>query len=96
MVRYTYRVHWSKQVEKSLSKIPRYIRDKFHVWVFLIESQGLEEVRKRSGFHDEPLKGKRVKQFSIRLSKSYRAIYELSQEGNVKVIDIKEVLKHDY
>lgn len=54
-----YRVSWSKKVDKTLRKVPSYIRDKFHLWVFLVESQGLEEVRRRPGFHDEPLVGQR-------------------------------------
>ena len=44
-------------------------------WVNDVESAGLSEVRKVLGYHDEPLKGNRVGQRSIRLSKSYRAIY---------------------
>jgi hypothetical protein len=34
-------------------------------------------VRKVPGFHDEPLSGKRFGQRSLRLSKSYRAFYEI-------------------
>jgi proteic killer suppression protein len=55
----------------------------------------LEEVRKAPGYHDEPLKGDRLGQRSIRLSRSYRAIYEI-KSSNVEFVSIKEVSKHDY
>ncbi|STY25350.1 Plasmid maintenance system killer protein [Legionella taurinensis] len=54
------------------------------------------EVRKIPGFHDEPLKGNRVGQRSIRLSRAYRAIYELGQQGKMEIVEIVEVNKHDY
>lgn len=91
-----YKVSWSEKVDKTLRKIPRYIRDKFHLWVFLVESQGLEEVRRRLGFHDEPLVGQRRGQRSIRLSRAYRAIYELTEGGRLRIIEVKEISKHEY
>lgn len=60
-----------------------------------IELQGLEEVRKVPGYHDEPLKGKRAGQRSIRLNRSYRAIYEIKEE-QVEFVSVREVGKHDY
>ena len=48
------------------------------------------------GYHDEPLKGMRAGQRSIRLSKSYRAIYELKRERECSCVSIEEVHKHDY
>ncbi|MDH4468796.1 MAG: hypothetical protein QE271_12125 [Bacteriovoracaceae bacterium] len=53
-------------------------------------------MRKIPGFHDEPLKGNRIGQRSIRLSKSYRAIYEERSKGTFNIIDVVEVNKHDY
>ncbi len=44
---------------------------------------GLSEVRKVPGYHDEPLKGQRKGQRSIRLSRSYRAIYVIEEEKNM-------------
>ncbi|MGH1469309.1 MAG: hypothetical protein ACRBBP_10615 [Bdellovibrionales bacterium] len=43
-------------------------------WVEAVELKGLRQIRRLSGFHDEPLKGKRKGQRSIRLNKAYRAI----------------------
>jgi proteic killer suppression protein len=47
------------------------------------------------GYHDEPLKGARAGQRSIRLSRAYRAIYEV-KGGTAKFVSIEEVSKHDY
>jgi len=53
-------------------------------------------VRKISGYHDEPLHGNRIGQRSIRLNKSYRAIYTELDSGEIHFIEIVEVNKHDY
>ena len=84
----------TKQFEKELQKVPDFIQKKFILWVFLVESQGLKEVRKHKGYHDEPLNGKRKGQRSIRLSKGYRAIYrEVSKTIEILMMEIN---KHDY
>jgi plasmid maintenance system killer protein len=59
------------------------------------EHDGLEEVRRAPGYHDEPLKGDRAGQRSIRLSRSYRAIYEIKREI-VTFASVEEVSTHDY
>ncbi len=53
-------------------------------------------VRKVPGFHDEPLRGKRQGQRSIRLNKAYRAIYVVDSSGNTHIAEILEVNKHEY
>lgn len=63
-----YDVIISKDASKDLRKVPRPILDKLQSWIEAIELEGLREVRKLSGFHDEPLKGKRKGQRSIRLN----------------------------
>lgn len=47
------------------------------------------------GYHDEPLKGRRAGQRSIRLSRAYRAIYEIRVD-DVTFVSVEEVNKHDY
>jgi proteic killer suppression protein len=61
-----------------------------------IELLGAREVRKRPGFHDEPLHGDRKGQRSIRLNKAYRAIYIETQNGEIELVEILEVSKHEY
>ncbi len=62
-------------VVKTLRKIPDYVVDKLNASVRSVEKQGIREVRKIPGYHDEPLRGDRKAQRSIRLTKAYRAIY---------------------
>jgi len=91
-----YDVRISRRAQKQLRKVPRYIVDKLESWVDAVELDGLEKVRKLTGYHDEPLSGNRKGQRSIRLSKAYRAIYIIDVDGTVEFISIEEVSKHDY
>lgn len=86
----------SRRAIRDLEKVPRHIEFKLLSWVEAVESEGLENVRKISGYHDEPLKGSRVGQRSIRLSRSYRAIYETKSEGPPRILEVQEVNKHEY
>ncbi len=86
----------TKQAKKDLTKVPLPIVRKLLAWVDSIENIGLSEVKKVPGYHDEPLKGNRAGQRSIRLSKSYRAIYVIDQEGKIEILKVLEVNKHDY
>lgn len=93
-----YQVYMSKSAEKGLEKVPQYIAIKLQAWVLDVEERGLEEVRKISGYHDEPLKGKRTGERSIRLSRAFRAIYVVDEKKWISIvkITIQEVNKHEY
>jgi proteic killer suppression protein len=86
----------TKQVQKQLNLIPDHIYEKYLYWRNLLEKYGLLETRKFRGFHDEPLKGKRRGQRSVRLSLGYRAIYKEVDRDKFEVIEIIEVNKHEY
>jgi len=90
------KVTWGKPVEKQLDRIPDVIARKFRLWVALVEESGIREVRKCKGFHDEPLKGQRQRQRSVRLNRAYRAIYVEHETGEVEMIEVLEVNKHEY
>lgn len=83
-------------VIKSIRKLPDFVIDKLNAWVRSVESYGIREVRKVSGYHDEPLKGQRKGQRSIRLTKAYRAIYSEYRDGELEIILVEEVNKHEY
>lgn len=85
----------SKNALKNLSSIPDYVQIKFASWIESIRENGIEITRKVPGYHDEPLKGERAGQRSIRLNRSYRAIY-IIKEGVIHFIEVIEVNKHDY
>ncbi len=83
-------------VVKSLRRLPYYVVDKLNAWVRSVEHYGLRETRKIPSYHDEPLKGTRSGQRSIRLTKAYRAIYTEHENGEIVIILVQEVHKHDY
>jgi len=91
-----FKVVLTKQAERHLLKVPLHIVRKFQGWVNDVECSGLSETRKIPGYHDEPLKGKRAGQRSVRLSKAYRAIYAIDQQGKIEILKVLEVNKHDY
>jgi proteic killer suppression protein len=93
-------VEISRRAERDLRHVPKHVVMKLMGWVSAVEDQGLEEIRKIPGYHDEPLHGDREGQRSIRLSRSYRAIYSIRprSDGSVSVefAHIEEVNKHEY
>ena len=92
-------VRLGRRAQKDLEKVPRHVAVKLGAWVADVEVRGLEAVRKVPGYHDEPLKGKRAGQRSIRLSRAYRAIYVIEkviEKDEVETVSIEEVSKHDY
>lgn len=88
------RVSKSRSFEKQLRRLPEFIQKKTIFWVFLVESSGIWEVMKSPGFHDEPLKGNRKGQRSVRLNKAYRLLYTIIVDR--VHIELIEVHKHDY
>ncbi len=86
----------TKKALKELKRTPVHIQQKFTFWVNAVNKIGLEETRKSSGWHDEPLVGDRKGQRSIRLNKQWRAIYILKESGQVEFIEVREVTPHEY
>ena len=89
----------SKAVQKALKKRPAYVVVKLLGWVDLVENEGLENARRIPGYHDGPLWGQREGQRSIRLSRSWRAIYVVVKakgEEKESFVEVTEVNKHDY
>ncbi len=89
-------VIFTKFARKQISKCPQQVKEKIADWLFSIEHDGLEETRKRSGFHDEPLHGKRQNQRSIRLNRQWRLIYQEDKDAGHVFIIVLEVNPHDY
>ncbi len=82
--------------QKQASKAPVQVQNSLAVWVRRVKEVGLEEVRKIPGYHDEPLKGERKGQRSIRLNRSWRAFYVILKDGTAKCVSVFEVNKHEY
>jgi len=90
------RVTLSRAAEKDVLRVPHHVVLKLNGWIRLVETRGLQEARKIPGSHDEPLKGPRHGQRSIRLSRAYRAVYVVSSSGDLVLVTIEEVMKHEY
>ena len=86
----------TKRAQKDLRKVPKHVAQKLRRWVKDVIQFGLEKVREVPGYHDEPLRGKRHGQRSIRLTKSYRAIYVTHRTGELQLVSVEEVSKHEY
>jgi len=84
----------NKKAQKQIKKFPDHIVRKLQKWIIDVEIFGIEEIRGVPGYHDEPLRGNRVGQRSIRLSKAYRAFYV--EHDDTIIIEVIEVNKHDY
>ena len=94
----TIKIRVTEFAAKQMERLPISILKQVRLWIAAVESEGLFETRKLPGYHDEPLKGKRQGQRSIRLNRAWRLIYEESKsenETNLMVIVI-EVNKHEY
>ena len=89
------RVDLSK-VEKQLKKIPKEIVFRMMRWIRTIEEFALNEARKVKGYHDEPLRGLRQGQRSVRLGIKWRATYTQSKNGEINIVMVEEVTPHDY
>lgn len=84
----------TKFAEKQIKKIPQQIKQALRYWAESVERFGIREIRKLPGYHDEPLKGDRKGQRSVRLNRAYRAIYIETKDGIE--ITVIEVNKHEY
>lgn len=91
-----FEVELSEQAKNELRKLPLPIVFKLQAWIHGVKEHGLRKMKRVSGFHDEPLQGRRKGQRSIRLNKAYRAFYVINRHGIVEFIEVIEVNKHEY
>lgn len=91
-----YRVELTRFAEKRLKRLPVEIREALLVWAETIELHGIQAMRKSPGYHDEALKGDRLGQRSSRLNRAYRVIYIERDAGEIVIVGVLEVNKHDY
>ena len=87
------KIQFTHLAQKQFKKCPHEIQAKIVDWIQRVTQLGLLPVRLTKSYHDEPLKGQRKNQRSIRLNKQWRLIY---QETTGEIIDIQEITPHDY
>ena len=90
------KVFLSKRAHRDLLAVPCHIVSKLKSWVDLVETSGIGAARRIPGYHDEPLRARRLGHRSIRLSRSYRAFYLMVSDGVSENIVVQEVTKHGY
>lgn len=81
---------------KAVDLAPPQVVRKIGAWIQEVETKGIEETRKRPGFHDEPFKGPRAGQRSVRLSRAYRLIYAEYRGDALVILRVLEVTRHAY
>lgn len=82
------------RVIKTLERLPKEIQSGYFVWRDIVSARGFNGLRSIRGFRFEKLKGDRVGQYSCRLNRNYRVIF---QKGYDRIIVIVlEVNKHEY
>ncbi|MCF6766656.1 type II toxin-antitoxin system mRNA interferase toxin, RelE/StbE family [Thiotrichales bacterium 19S3-7] len=89
-------VELTPEAQKKIKKLPHQVVFKLKGWVEQVELLGVRRVMQIKGYHDEPLKGKRKGQRSIRLNKAYRAFYRKLPNGEIEIIEVFDVNKHEY
>lgn len=87
-------IYETKEVTKSLKKLPKAIQFKYKAWVEVVRNGGSKNLRNFPGFKDEALKGKLRQCRSSRLNIQYRVIY--SERKEVKEIIVLKVTPHEY
>lgn len=90
------RVEISRKALKEVEKLPVRIVLALQFWIDSVNEKGLIEIRKVTGYHDEPLKGIRLGQRSVRLNNAYRVFYVVTASGEIEIVTVIEVNKHKY
>ena len=90
-----YVVDLSKVENEIRYKIPKAIVEKIKIWSLRIKLDGMHKTRMIKSYHDEPLKGDRYGQRSIRLNRKYRLIYE-EMGKEIIIVSVIEVNAHEY
>ena len=89
-------VRLSRRAEKDLERVPGHIANNVLEWIDAVAHDGLEAVRRVPGYHDEPLQGRWYGYRSIRLNRAYRAIYRITSEGDLELVYLEKITKHEY
>ena len=89
-------VIFTKRASRDAERAPLRIKEALLEWARAVQKQGVREVRKLPGYHDEPLRGDRKGQRSVRLNIQWRAIYTESATGAVLLVTVEEVTPHAY
>ena len=68
----------------------------FYDWVKAVEFEGMENVKKLPGYHDEKLTGEWEGYRSVRLTKVYRVFYYEIKREKFYIVQVVKVSRHEY
>ena len=88
-----WKVYETREVTRSLKRIPQQIQRKYKAWIEVARNGGSKNLKTFPGFRDEKLKGELRNCRSSRLSIQYRVIY--SEDKTVKEIVVLKVTPHE-
>ena len=86
----------SKEADKQIKKLHPYLLKQYLVWVKSIKRYGYDIVKSSHRYKDHILKGKWKGYRAFRLSYSYRVIYKTHKDGDIQIIKVERISKHDY
>lgn len=86
----------AKRARRDFDRAPQRIQRALQEWVAAVEAEGMLQVRKIPGYHDEPLHGDRRGQRSVRLGRQWRAVYTESESAELIIVMVEEVTPHAY
>lgn len=86
----------STRAKKDVRRIPRNVAVKFQAWLTVVRESGLKSAQQMSTFRDHALVGDRKGQRSVYLSRSWRLVYRTYPEKQVTVVEVLEVMNHEY
>ena len=84
----------SKDVTKSIRKLPRDICRKYKAWLEIIRNGGSDNLVNYPGFKDKKLKGNLIECRSSRFNIQYRVVY--TEDKEVKEIVVLDITPHNY
>jgi toxin HigB-1 len=88
-------VEITRRARRDFDRAPQRVQIALQEWVKSVETDGMLEVRKILGYHDESLHGDRRGQRSVRLNRQWRVIYTESG-GELVIVTIEEITPHAY
>ncbi|MBL7545855.1 MAG: hypothetical protein JNL11_18705 [Bdellovibrionaceae bacterium] len=76
-------------------RVPKAVLKNFDKWKDSVKKQGLLEVRKIPGYHDEPYE-KVIGARSFRLSDGWRVFYKIENQDGKEIISVFKISLHEY
>jgi proteic killer suppression protein len=88
-------IQLTDKFKKQIKKMPSFIIDSAQAWIDSVNEIGLDKTNALPGYRAHHLKGLRKGERSVSLNKAYRIIFTVDN-GEVQVVCVREISKHEY